>query len=293
MHIEKCFRTDRLLKDLSTFGIGGPIRYYFSATHDEEILEAVQWAVGKKIPWFFLGCGSNCLFDDRGYDGLVIHNQVEYCEWSERSVFVSAGYRFSLLGIRAAKMGLSGLEFAIGIPGSVGGAIYMNAGANGCETSQVLQEVIYMDSSGEKKRFLPNDLAFGRRQSSFQAMPGWIAAARFELEKKENVRERQLEYLRYRIATQPHYEKSAGCIFCNPPEGAAGALIDRCGLKGRRRGGAKVSEKHANFIINDQGASQADVLLLIAEIRQTVYEQTNIWLEPEVRVVPFVSYPHF
>ena len=284
MHIQR----GKLLSALSTFGIGGPARYYVEAKQPLEAREAIEWALAGKVPVFILGKGSNCLFDDRGFDGLILHNKIDFCEFSEESVYVGAGYSFSLLGVQTARRGFSGLEFASGIPGTVGGAVFMNAGANSQETKDSLSQVHFLGMDGEEKLFLSQDLQFSYRFSPFQTMPGCILAARFSLTNKAEARQKQFSILEYRLKTQPYKEKSAGCIFRNPTSDlSAGALIDRCGFKGAVSGGARVSEMHANFIVNAAGASSADVLTLIQQIQEKVAEKSGIHLEPEVRRIPF------
>ena len=288
MRIEELFRNGHSLKELSTFGIGGPIRFYLEVSQIFEIQQAIEWALVHKVPYFILGKGSNSLFDDRGFNGLVIHNKIDFCNYDGCCVSVGAGYSFSLLGSQTAKRGLSGLEFASGIPGSVGGAIYMNAGANGQETAQVIEEVLYFDPSCGDKIISREQMAFGHRESSFQSMRGAILSARFKLTENNDARKNQLAYINYRMTSQPYNEKSAGCVIRNPSkELSAGALIDQCGLKGLRYGGAEVSRIHANFIVNISQASSADVMALIQQVQQQVYEKTKIKLEYEVRLVPF------
>ena len=245
--------------------------------------------MSQKVPFFILGKGSNCLFDDQGFNGLVIHNKIDFCHFEGCRVSVGAGYSFSLLGSQTAKKGFSGLEFASGIPGSVGGAIFMNAGASGQETCQVLEEVLYLELSSGKKLISRDQLSFGHRQSSFQSMSGVILSARFHLLENQDARKNQLAYINNRMKSQPYTQKSAGCVFRNPSkEISAGALIDQCGLKGLRCGGAEVSLVHANFIVNISNASSSDVIALIEQVRQRVYEKTKIRLEPEVRLVTFL-----
>ncbi len=270
---------NRFLSEFSTFGIGGPIRFFVEVSSVEEM----EAAVSINIPKWILGKGSNCLFSEKGFDGLVILNKIDFCTWQETQVSVGSGYSFSLLGVQSARKGLSGLEFASGIPASVGGAIFMNAGANGQETCDTLQSVVYYD---QKREILQRkDLQFSYRTSPFQKMGGVILAATFNLTPKQTARALQLQIIDRRMHTQPLQEKSAGCVFRNPPGQSAGALIDRCGLKGATVGFAKVSEKHANFIINTGGARASDVLALIALVQQKVLEQTGIHLEPEIRVM--------
>jgi UDP-N-acetylmuramate dehydrogenase len=288
MRIEELLRAGRSLKELSTFGIGGPIRFYLEVFAIQDMELAIGWALAQKIPYFILGRGSNCLFDDRGFNGLVIHNKIDFCHFDGCRVSVGAGYSFSMLGFQTAKKGLAGLEFASGIPGSVGGAVYMNAGANGQETCQVLEEVLYYEPTVGKKIISIDELSFGHRASSFQMMGGAILSARFRLRENPDARKTQLAYINYRIMSQPYSQKSAGCVFRNPLQGlSAGALIDQCGLKGLRCGGAEISVVHANFIVNTAQASSADVMALIDLVKEQVYEKTKIRLESEVRWVPF------
>ena len=164
----------------------------------------------------------------------------------------------------------------------------MNAGANGQEVKDALLEALYLGLDGEERLFLRSDLEFSYRFSSFQKLRGCILAARFELKENKEARQSQLKIVEYRLKTQPYKEKSAGCIFRNPsPSLSAGALIERCGLKGSVLGGARVSEMHANFIVNEAKASCTDVLALIQKIQETVAEKSGVRLEPEVRKVPF------
>ena len=283
--LEKRFLAGRRFSDYSTFGIGGPIRYYFEATNVDDFIEAFRWALSQKIPYFILGKGSNCLFDDRGWDGLVIRNKIEFCEIDQNRVHAGAGFSFALLGSQTARKGLSGLEFAAGIPATVGGAIYMNAGASGQETFDTLSEVLFLTEEGERVNYSKSELKWAYRFSCFQQMRGAILSARFSLKEKMEASETHRLLIKKRVETQPLKEKSAGCIFRNPSGCAAGALIDQCELKGMRVGGAKVSEVHANFIVNDAFATAADVKELIQLVRQRVFEKTGLMLEPEIRWV--------
>lgn len=270
---------NRRLSDFSTFGIGGPIREFVEVSTLDEMEEAYR----REGPKLILGKGSNCLFSDRGFDGLAILNKIDFCTWQGNEVTVGSGYSFSLLGVQSARKGLSGLEFASGIPASVGGAIWMNAGANGKETADCLHSVLFFD--GERKLFFRDSLSFAYRHSPFQRMEGVILAATFALTPSQEARSNQLQIIDYRMKTQPLKEKSAGCIFRNPPNQSAGALIERCHLKGTSIGGAKISEIHANFIINAQSATAKDVRELIQLVQEKVFAQTGIYLEPEVRLL--------
>jgi UDP-N-acetylmuramate dehydrogenase len=271
------------LSDFSTFGIGGPARYLVEVKTVDEVSEAFAWA--RDLPVLVVGNGSNTLFSDDPFPGLVIVNRIGFCKIEGTLVEVGAGHSFSLLGIHTARKGLSGLEFASGIPATVGGAIFMNAGANGKETCECLHSVAYLLETGEVRQYLKSELEFGYRHSSFQSMKGCILSAVFLLSENPAARKAQLAIVERRIQTQPLKDKSVGCIFQNPSkEFSAGALIDQCGLKGHSVGGAKVSEIHANFIVNHNRATARDVIELIRQIREKVKEKTGILLEPEVRI---------
>lgn len=279
----------RSLKEFSTFGIGGPIRFFAEMRSLEDAREAFAWIVQEKIPYLILGKGSNCLFSDIGFDGLVLLNKIDHCSWKENGVEVGAGYSFSLLGAQSARKGLSGLEFASGIPATVGGAVFMNAGANGQETCDVLQSVQFLHLDGSLETFPKKTLHFSYRTSSFQTMQGAIVSASFVLTPSEKARPAQLTILSKRMETQPYKEKSIGCIFRNPAANVfAGKLIDECGLKGLQIGGVKISEMHANFIVNVQEASAQNVLELIEIVRKKVFEKTGYELEIEARMVGFL-----
>ena len=278
-------QTNRSLSEFSTFGIGGPIRYFTEARSIDEMRWAYSWAKTQDIPVLIVGKGSNCLFSDNLYPGLVVLNKIDFCHFDDLDVEAGSGLSFSLLGVQTARKGLSGLEFACGIPATVGGAVFMNAGANGKETCHALHSVTYLDKSGQIKTFQREDLLYGYRSSPFQKMDGCILTAKFRLTLKDDARKDQLAIIDHRMKTQPLKEKSIGCIFRNPENKGAGALIDACGLKGFAIGGAKVSEIHANFIVNTGNAKASDVLDLIAHIQKQVAEKTGTHLEPEIRVV--------
>ncbi len=282
----KPFQKNKSLAEFSTFGIGGAARFFTEIETIEDLQEVLQYCHQHKLPFHILGKGSNSLFHDEGFDGLVILNKIQFCEMTGAEIYVGAGYSFSLLGIKTARKGLSGLEFASGIPASVGGAIFMNAGAGGPETCDVLHEVTFIDEKGDKTIFVREDLDFSYRYSSFHKMRGAIAAARFVLTPSATARQKQLEIVAYRTKTQPYNEHSCGCIFRNPEGKSAGALIEKCGLKNAQIGGAKVSSLHANFIINTALASSKDVLDLAKYVKKSVKEQTGIELEMELWEVP-------
>lgn len=284
LHIEE----GKVLAPFSTFGIGGPARYFIAVKTIGEMEQAFRFAHEKSLPFYLLGKGSNLLIDDRGFSGVVILNQINHYSLEGNHVKVGAGYSFALLGVRTAKAGLSGLEFASGIPASVGGAIFMNAGANHGEVKDCLTSVTYIHPTGRLEVFPIESLSFDYRSSPFQMMQGAIVEATFELIPSTNAKSNQLDIVDYRKRTQPYGEKSAGCVFRNPGgELSAGALIEKSGLKGMRIGGAEVSPRHANFVVNKGGATAEDVLTLLSKIVKTVKEKHGVELEREVRLLPY------
>lgn len=282
------YQTAKLLRDFSTFGIGGPARFFAEAQSCEQMQQMLAYAYSVSLPTLIVGKGSNCLFDDRGFNGLVILNKIDFLKQDEKGLFqAGAGYSFARLGGITAKQGWSGLEFAAGIPATVGGAIYMNAGANGQETCGKLVEVGYVTPVGDLVRLKREDLSFSYRFSSFQEQRGAIIEGVFQLSPSEGAKHAQKELLGYRLKTQPYSEKSAGCAFRNPPTLSAGKLIEECGLKQALIGGALVSKLHANFIVNVGGATAQDVLDLMKSIKECVYSEKGILLEEEIRHIPY------
>lgn len=281
------FQSGKLLKNYTTIQIGGPAYEFITIDSIEGMQEVLRYCFIHKQDFFILGKGSNCLFHDDGFKGLVILNKISFCSFEQEVVSVGAGYSFSYLGIQTAKKGLSGLEFASGIPGSVGGAIYMNAGASSSETADCLQEVTFIRQSGKIEVLSRNQIDFSYRFSSFQSHKGAIVAAKFKLIKTEDAKKKQLNLLDYRIKTQPYKDLSAGCIFRNPDKLSAGALIEKCGFKGTCIGDAEVSLMHANFIINKKKATASQVCALIQLIQQTVKEKEGVDLRMEILCIPY------
>ncbi len=288
MNIPNDFQSNRLLKEFTTFGIGGPAKHFIEVRTASDMQQVLYYCHQNRLPFFILGKGSNSLFDDRGFNGVVIANRIDFLEKIQPDQWrVGAGYSFSLLGSQTARHGFSGLEFASGIPASVGGAVYMNAGANGRETAESLISVDFVSPQGELIHFNRSDLSFSYRTSPFQKLPGAIVSATFQLTPSNMAREKQLAIIDYRKKTQPYKAKSAGCVFRNPNCGHAGALIERAGLKGKTIGDAEVSAIHANFVINRGTASSQDILALIRYIQDEVKAQTGFELESEVRCIPY------
>lgn len=289
MSFENKLQKNKKLADYSTFGIGGEALFFLDVFTLEEMQEAFSFIQKEGIPYFILGRGSNILFDDRGFSGLVICNKIDFANYQHNCIEVGSGKSFVQLGRESVKKGLSGLEFAAGVPGSVGGAIFMNASANGQELKNVLKKVCFLTLDGKLQELKCQDLQFSYRKSIFQTMQGAVISANFELIFDEKALENQKIFLEKKQKSQPLDAKSAGCVFRNLEKISAGAIIDQCGLKGKKIGGAVVSPIHANFIVNEGKATAKDVLALIALVQERVKEQTGQCLNLEIKYVPFSS----
>lgn len=274
----------------TTFRIGGPARRFVRPGNTEECAGLLALAGEEEWPLLVLGNGSNLLAADSGLDMLVVHTgRLDSLERTgKRSIRAGAGVSLARLSSFAQREGLSGLEFAHGIPGSLGGGVCMNAGAYGGEMRQVLSAAtVWFPDEGVRRMSL-EELDLGYRHSIFSGRRGAVLEAEFLLEPGDpaHIQAQTADFDRRRREKQPLEYPSAGSTFKRPEGHFAGALIEQCGLKGFRTGGAQVSEKHAGFVINAGGASCADVLALIAHIQKTVYDQTGIHLEPEIKTVP-------
>ncbi|GMI68994.1 hypothetical protein HRI_000568700 [Hibiscus trionum] len=283
----KFVRGKKLLKDLCTWGIGGPCNYFVQVFHQTHLLSAIRYCHEFSVPYIVIGKGSNCLFDDLGFDGCVILNQIDFLERTEPGVYrVGSGFRFNHLGILSCNEGFAGLEFAAGIPGTVGGAAYMNAGANGQETADSVESIDIVTTDGKFRTLNRVDLSFGYRSSPFQDMNDLaaIVAVTFRLEGSVSARKRQQELLKRRRSTQPVGERTAGSVFRNPTDLgiSAGELIEKAGLKGCCVGGAMVSNIHANFFVNNGDCTSQDMLGLIALVKEKVHRKFGVELEQEV-----------
>ncbi len=287
-------REHESMAEHTAFRVGGPARVMVLPRSEEEALQAVKTATGLGIVPFFMGNGSNLLVADGGYDGLVL-KAVEGLGALERqgdTLYAGSGVLLPKLASFACEQGLTGLEFAHGIPGSVGGAVTMNAGAYGGEMAQVVEEVHLLTPQGEREILRGAALEFGYRHSAFSGGERLILGAKFRLTggDREKIRARMEELMAERRRKQPLEWPSAGSTFKRPApvDGKAqyaAALIDRCGLKGRQVGGAQVSEKHAGFIVNRGGATCHDILALVDVVRETVLRAAGVTLELEVRTL--------
>lgn len=281
--------TDVPLCKHTVFKIGGPAARLITVFSDTALSGILRGLTRLELPYFVLGKGSNLLVGDEGYPGVALKLEFTSGGLMQDGVTLYAGAGMSLRAacVIARDEGLTGLVFAWGIPGSVGGAVYMNAGAYGGEMKDVVKRVWYMDTEGRLLDCTGEELGFGYRRSAFMDGGKIITSAEFKLSHgdKDEIKARMDELKARRLEKQPYDMPSAGSTFKRPKTGYAAALIEQCGLKGRRAGGAQVSEKHAGFIVNTGGATCKDVLELMDIVRETVFKETGIELEPEVRVI--------
>lgn len=273
----------------TTFRIGGPAEFYVTPSDTEELCRAVALCRSEDVPFWVIGNGSNLLCSDRGVPGVVLDTTQGLTSFRAegRTLWAGAGVLLGCLAKKALEEGLSGLEFAAGIPGSVGGAMMMNAGAYGSEMKQVVRQVQVLTKEGAIVTVPAERMDFAYRHSAVRR-EGWIVLeVCFELAQgdPEVIRRRMEELARKRRQSQPLESPSAGSTFKRPATGYAAQLIDEAGLKGFRIGGAQVSAKHAGFVINCGGATAADVRRLCAAIEKRVQERTGIRLEPEIEVI--------
>jgi UDP-N-acetylmuramate dehydrogenase len=267
--------------------LGGPAMYFVRPRTTEELAEVVRRCREGEVPMYVLGGGANLLIDDAGVRGAVIHlGQGEFTrtELIDGGLRAAAGADMGKLVLRCVREGLSGLECLTGVPGTVGGCVKMNAGGAFGDIGNIIESVQVMTDHAEVFTRPRAELAFAYRSTNISAK--FILGAEFRL--SEDDPHRILQQVKqiwiYKKNTQPLGQRNAGCVFKNPRGLSAGALIDRAGLKGRRIGGAYISEKHGNFILADQGAKASDVLKLINVIREEVYKKSEVYLELEIEV---------
>lgn len=273
------------LRAHTTFRIGGPARWLLCPKTEEEAEGILRVCHENGIRPFFLGNGSNILAADEGYDGVVLSTaRLDGLSRRGGEIVAGSGVSLAKLAHFAAEHSLTGLEFAQGIPGSVGGGVRMNAGAYGGELKDAVAWVEAVDETGEKRRISPEDCNFSYRHSIFCREPLFITAACFALKPGEPaaIRAAMEDFAQRRRDKQPLNYPSAGSTFKRPEGYFAAALIDQCGLKGLRIGGAQVSEKHAGFVVNVDNATAADVLAVMEEVKKQVAARTGVALEAEV-----------
>lgn len=278
------------LKTMTTFKIGGEAAAILVPRDEAQLARILACCSGEGVQPFILGNGSNVLFPDAGYPGILVHLEEGFTALSCRGTTIAcgAGVSLSRLCRFALDHALTGLEFAYGIPGSVGGAAFMNAGAYGGEMKDVIVRCRHITPDGRPGELAGEALRFGYRDSAYKHNRCVITAVEFELRQGDpvQIRARMEDLIGRRRSKQPVESPSAGSVFKRPPDHFAGTLIEQCGLKGKCIGGAQVSEKHAGFIINTGSATCSDVQQLIRLVQKTVADQTGVQLEPEVLVVP-------
>ena len=284
---------DQPLAGHTTFGLGGPAWALVRPDDVEELARLLAFLKSERLPWFVLGGGSNVLCRDGGFNGVIVRLgegfsglDLEETEDGSRRLAAGAAASTAKMVSLCRREGLSGLEFMAGIPGTVGGALAMNAGTRRGAAGDALVRMEVMDAGGMRRVFERAELCFGYRRLGLAAGT-IIVRGIFHLVKTgaDEVEAAVREVLEQRSSTQPKGVRSAGCVFRNPPGDSAGRLIDRAGLKGSRRGGAWVAEEHANFIVHDGRASAADVLGLLDTVRSTVLERFGVELEPEIVIL--------
>ncbi len=285
--LEEIVEADYPLAKRTWYGLGGAADYFIRPKTVKQLKDVVRRCSKNNIPIYVMGFGSNLLISDEGLRGAVIKLEAEQfaqIEFDGEDVTAWAGAELSKLVLTCVEKGLSGIEALTGIPGSIGGAVKMNAGGNFGDFGSAIETVTLMDSDGNIFEKSKPELVFDYRRTNITAK--FILSARIKLNKSdpEQIMRTVKEIWIYKKNNQPLNTKNSGCIFKNPPGGSAGALIDRASLKGRKIGGAVVSEKHANFIIAEKGCTSSDVINLIEVIKQKIKEQFDIELELEAEI---------
>ncbi|WP_010172278.1 UDP-N-acetylmuramate dehydrogenase [Bacillus coahuilensis] len=278
------------LKYHTTIKIGGPADILIEPYSIEAIEKIMKVIIKGEIPWTVIGRGSNLLVSDKGIEGVVLklNKGLDHIDINENQVTVGAGYSLIVLATQLSKKGLKGFEFAGGIPGSVGGAVYMNAGAHGMDLSTILVKAKVLFDDGTISWVTKEEMKYSYRTSVLQKKrPGIVLEAIFQLEAgdKHSIQNEMQVNKDYRKETQPWSNPCAGSIFRNPLPEYAGRLIETAGLKGYTIGGAKISDLHGNFIVNNGNASAEDVRKLIQYIQQTIYDLYGIRMETEIEII--------
>lgn len=279
------------LKPLTTFKIGGAARFFSLAETEGELSNMIEWANEQQLPYLLLGRGSNILVADEGFPGLIITLGKDFTNinLNNDSVIAGAAALLSRLGMKLAYKGWSGFEFMCGIPGTVGGAVVMNAGTKSGEIKDTLSSVRVMSKDGSVRDICAKDLNLGYRHSCFKHSKDIVLSATFALKDKndpKHTRQQIKRSLANRKAKQPRNPKNCGSIFKSPPGHQAWELVDRAGFRGATVGGALVAQEHSNWIVNSGTASASDVKRLIDNIQSEVASKFGIHLEREVLFVP-------
>lgn len=277
------------LKDYNTYHVGGVGKALVIVENKEALKKLIKELNQNNEKWKIIGNGSNLIFPDGFYDGILISlEKLNGMEITGTEIYVEAGYSLAKLSIKAAKASLTGLEFAGGIPGTIGGAIFMNAGAYKSDMGYLVKEVTYLDENLEEKVLKNKDCDFHYRTSYFKKHPNCVCLSA-KLELKHGVKELIFSVMEdrriRRLESQPLEYPSAGSVFRNPEGDYAGRLIESLGYKGKLYGGAMVSEKHANFIINKNNATASDIVGLIEDIQKNVKKKYGVDLKLEQEIV--------
>jgi UDP-N-acetylmuramate dehydrogenase len=284
-------RSQVSLASLTSFRVGGPAEWYVAPHCLDDLQASFDWAKTQGLPLTLLGAGSNLLVSDSGLSGLVIctrHLRNTYFDEETGTVTAGAGEPIARLAWQAAERGWEGLEWAVGIPGTVGGAVVMNAGAHKSCTADLLVGVTTLSPTGMIEELTPQDLRFSYRTSSLQGGDRLVVQATFKLKPGADpvqVRAMTAQHLEQRRRSQPYHLPSCGSVFRNPETRPAAWLIEQIGLKGYTIGGAQVAERHANFILNCGGAKASDIFQIIRHIQQQVEQHWSLRLEPEVKIL--------
>lgn len=283
---------DEPMSKHTSYGIGGPARAYVTPKNKEDLVSILKFSKDNNIPSYFIGSGSNLLVSDDGIDGIVITlgKSFNKLEINKNNVFAETGVMLGKMVKECTKRNLSGLESLIGVPGTLGGALIMNAGAFGGEISNYLEYVSVITMSGDEKKYQQKDIKFNYRNSSFSDNEILINANfKFIFSDQKTVSKNKLKASGGRKSSQPLRFRSAGSVFKNPSEGAAGYFIDKAGLKGTKSGDAEISNVHANFFVNHGTATAKDVVRLINIARKKVYNEFGVMLELEIKTLGFAQ----
>jgi UDP-N-acetylmuramate dehydrogenase len=275
----------------TSFRVGGPAQWYVAPQRFVELQASFEWAQAHELPVTLLGAGSNLLISDRGLPGLVISTRrlrQNQFNLETGQVTLGAGEPLPRLAWQMAERGLQGMEWAVGIPGTVGGAVVMNAGAHGGCTADSLVNAHVLLPDGTTKILTPQDLCYRYRTSALQGKNWLVTQATFQLQPgfdPATLTDLTTQHYKHRRTTQPYHLPSCGSVFRNPIDHKAGWLIEQVGLKGHQIGGAQIAERHANFILNCGNAMASDVFRLIHHVQQEVEQRWSLRLEPEVKIL--------
>jgi len=284
-------RTGVPLASLTSFRVGGPAEWYVAPRRVEDLQASFEWAQSQGLLLTLLGAGSNLLVSDRGLPGLVVctrHLRQTHFDPDTGRITAGAGEPIARLAWQAAERGWRGLEWAVGIPGTVGGAVVMNAGAHKSCTADILVSAQTLSPTGTVEMLTPQELGFSYRTSILQGGDRLVTQATFQLQPGADPKQLLAEtsrHLEQRRLSQPYHLPSCGSVFRNPESHAAAWLIEQMGLKGYQIGGARVAERHANFILNCGGAKASDIFQIIRHIQQQVEHHWSLCLEPEVKIL--------